>query len=96
MVDEAKVNIYSKRNNREEFHMFERKPVNEIVQIAAAGGGFRMDASKKLTNDLVMITSAASRHKAHIVFTGLKMRRVDEFVQIAAAGKGSVFFLRIF
>ena len=72
--------------------MFERKPVNKIIQIAVAGGGFRMDATGKLTSDLVMIAAAASRHKAHIVFTGLHSRTVAELIQIAAAGKGPVFF----
>ncbi len=72
--------------------MFEMKPINEIVQIAAAGGGFRIKANVKTTSELVQIAAAASKTGAHIIFTGLKVRPQDELVQIAAAGKGCVFF----
>jgi len=72
--------------------MFELKPINELVQIAAAGGGFRIKVNVKSTTDLVQIAAAASKTGAHIIFIGLKTRPPDELVQIAAAGKGCVFF----
>ena len=72
--------------------MFELKPIHDLVQIAAAGGGFRINARAKLTSDLVQIAAAASRNGAHIIFVGLKLRPQNELVQIAAAGKGCVFF----
>ena len=72
--------------------MFELKPTNELVQIAAAGGGFRIKVNVKPTTDLVQIAAAASKTGAHIIFIGLKTRPQDELVQIAAAGKGCVFF----
>ena len=72
--------------------MFELKPINELVQIAAAGGGFRIKVNVKPTTDLVQIAAAASKSGAHIIFIGLKTRPQDELVQIAAAGKGCVFF----
>jgi DNA replication protein len=75
-----------------ELKMFELKPINELVQIAAAGGGFRIKVNVKSTTDLVQIAAAASKTGAHIIFIGLKTRPQDELVQIAAAGKGCVFF----
>jgi DNA replication protein len=75
-----------------ELKMFELKPINELVQIAAAGGGFRIKVNVKPTTDLVQIAAAASKTGAHIIFIGLKTRPQDELVQIAAAGKGCVFF----
>ena len=72
--------------------MFEMRHIEEVVRIAAAGGGFRMDASMKQTDDLVRIAAAASNKGARIVFTGLKMRQTEELIRIAAAGQGCVFF----
>jgi hypothetical protein len=76
--------------NEEE--MFENRQVEEVVRIAAAGGGFRVDASLKQTNDLVRIASAAATKGARIVFAGLENRQTEELVRIAAAGEGCVFF----
>jgi len=72
--------------------MFEVRQIDEIVRIAAAGGGFRMGASLKQTDDLVRIAAAAANHGARIVLLGLQMRPTEDLVRIAAAGKGSVFF----
>lgn len=72
--------------------MFETRQTFEAVQVAAAGGGFSMNASVKQTTDLVQIASAASRSGARITFTGLSMRPTEDMIQIAAAGKGAVVF----
>jgi len=72
--------------------MFELKPIQDLVQIAAAGGGFRINASLKPTSDLVQIAAAASKTGANIIFIGLPLRPQSDLVQIAAAGKGCVFF----
>jgi len=70
---------------------FEMRTTDDLVRIAAAGGGFRLDAAMRTTDDLVRIASAASTKGAHVVFAGLKLRTTDDLVRIAAAGKGSVF-----
>jgi hypothetical protein len=72
--------------------MLENRTTDELVRIAAAGGGFRLNASMKLTNDLILIAAAASNKGVRMVFSGLKNRTTDELAQIAAAGKGCVFF----
>ena len=71
--------------------MFENKTTLEIVQIAAAGGGFRLKANNRTTLELVQI-AAASNKGTKIFFSGLRNRTQLELVQIAAAGKGCIFF----
>lgn len=70
---------------------FETRSVDELVRIAAAGGGFRLDAAIKRTDDLVSIASAASQRGARVTFAGLGIRSTDELVRISAAGQGCVF-----
>ena len=69
---------------------FELKSINDLVRIAAAGGGFVLDASLKSTDDLVRIAAAASNNGARVTFTGLKLKSTDDLVRIGAAGKGCV------
>lgn len=69
---------------------FQLRSTNDLVRIAAAGGGFHLDASLRSTDDLVRIAAAASTHGARVTFSGLKLRSTDDLVRIAAAGKGAV------
>ena len=69
---------------------FELKPTHELVQIAAAGGGFRLDANLRPTLELIQIAAAARNSGAHVTFAGLTLRPTHELIQIAAAGKGIV------
>jgi DNA replication protein len=71
---------------------FEALLTDDLVRIAAAGGGFRLQAGARTTDDLVRIASAGSRHNARLIFVGLGARTTDDIVRISAAGKGSVFF----
>lgn len=68
-----------------------RRQTNDLVRIAAAGGGFRVDASRG-TSDLVRIAAAASAHGARVVVYGAENMPTDDLVRIAAAGKGAVVF----
>ena len=70
---------------------FGARSTNELVRIAAAGGGFRLDAAARSTDELVRIAAAASSNGARITFYGLGARSTDDLVRIGAAGKGSVF-----
>jgi DNA replication protein len=72
--------------------MFETRTIDDLVRIAAAGGGFKLDASMKRTDELVRIAAAAATNGAKVILTGLTARTTDELVRIGAAGKGSVFF----
>lgn len=71
---------------------FESRQTNDLVRITAAGGGFRLNASTRPTDDLIAIAGAARKGECHIVFIGMNNRLTDEIVQIAEAGKGQISF----
>ncbi|ERL54326.1 hypothetical protein [Psychrobacter aquaticus] len=67
------------------------KTTEQLVRIAAAGGGFYVSSSKT-TEQLVRIAAAASTSGAKIVVKGASNKTTEQLVRIAAAGKGSVMF----
>lgn len=69
---------------------FESRTTADLIRIAAAGGGFRLNAKPRTTADLVRIAAAASIHGAVLTFTGITTRTTSDLVRIAAAGKGAV------
>ena len=64
---------------------------NDLIRIAAAGGGFKIDGAARATNDLIRI-AAASAGKGKVVFTNMAASSTNDLIRIAAVGKGSVFF----
>jgi hypothetical protein len=64
---------------------------DDLVRIAAAGGGFTVDSNGRTIDNLTRI-SAAAKGKATIVIRRASHMRTDDLVRIAAAGKGSVIF----
>ena len=68
------------------------KRTDDLVRIAAAGGGLVINGNMRRTDELVRIAAAASRHGARLRLKGLTIRPVEELIKIAAAGKGSVIF----
>lgn len=69
---------------------FQMMPVDDLVRIAAAGGGFRLDASMRDRDDLIRIAAAAKNGGGVVTFRGLSMRSANDLITIAAAGKGHV------
>lgn len=69
---------------------FENRPTDDLVRLAAAGGGFRLDAGMRSTDELVRIAAAAGNSGAQIVLAGMAPRPIDDLVRIGAAGKGLV------
>jgi hypothetical protein len=67
------------------------RATNELIRIAAAGGGFRINAARDI-NDLVRIAAAAGQHGARVVIHGVGNMPTDDLIRIAAAGKGAVAF----
>ena len=65
---------------------------DDLVRIASAGGGFRLEAGTRMTDDLVRIASAASRGGGTIYLRGMNTRMTDDLVRIASAGKGHIVF----
>lgn len=71
---------------------FESRTTEDLIRIAAAGGGFRLAAGLRTTEDLIRIAAAASNKGAQLYLTGLQTRTTEELIRIGAAGKGSVVF----
>lgn len=71
---------------------FEARRTDELIRIAAAGGGFRLGAGPRTTEDLIRIAAAASSKGARLIFTGMSPRTTEDLIRIGAAGNGSVMF----
>lgn len=65
---------------------------SDLVRIAAAGGGLRIDCSKHLTTDLIRIASAASMGGGLVYLENSYRLLSQDMVRIAAASKGHVVF----
>ena len=57
-----------------------------LVGRAGVGGGFKVEASRLATEELVRIAAAASQSGGRVVFFGLTPRPVRELLKIVAAG----------
>lgn len=71
---------------------FKSRLTDDLIRIAAAGGGLRLDASARMTDDLIRIAAAAKTGGAHLFLSGMSARMTDDLIRIGAAGKGSVVF----
>ena len=67
------------------------KATDDLIRIAAAGGGMHVPATKS-TDDLIRIAAAASSRKAKIIITDASGKSTEDLIRIAAAGNGSVIF----
>jgi len=65
--------------------------VDKLVRLAAAGGGFEVDAGRMHLMDIVKIV-AASKPNARIVVKNAEGLHIDDLVRISAASEGSAFF----
>jgi len=68
------------------------KTVEELVQIAAAGGGFTIDAKSYSTEELISIAAAASTRGSRINILNASEKTTRDLISIAAAGGGCVIF----
>ena len=68
------------------------KTVDELLTIAKAGGGFRLDCSLKSTDELCQIASAAHASGAAVIMFGINLKTTEELVKIAQASQGAVIF----
>ena len=65
---------------------------SDLIKIAAAGGGFRLNAAAHLTSDLIKIAAAAKSGGASVTFAGMSARLTSDLIKIGAAGVGAVCF----
>ena len=66
--------------------------ISDMVRIAAAGGGLRIDCRGKLVSDLVRVAAAGSGKGASIILENTSHILVSDKIRIAAAGQGCVLF----
>lgn len=68
-----------------------RRPLHELVNIRAAGGGMVLSAADWPTQDLIQLASAGGG-KGILVIDASETLSPQAAVNIAAAGNGSVLF----
>lgn len=66
--------------------------ISDMVRIAAAGGGLRIDCRGKLVSDLVRIAAAGCGRRGRIILENTSHILVSDKIRIAAAGQGCVLF----
>jgi len=71
---------------------FETRSTDDLVRIAEAGAGFRLDVVGRSLDDLVRIAKAASDWGVRLYFAGVGGYSTDDLLRIAAAGEGCVEF----
>lgn len=67
------------------------KPTNDLIRIAAAGGGMTLSAQKP-TNDLIRIAASAANTGAQLTIVNASSKPTNDLIRIASAGKGCVAF----
>lgn len=65
---------------------------SDLIKIAAAGGGMRIDCKKRMVSDIIRIASNASQSRACILLVNTDSLQVSDLLRIAGAGKGCVIF----
>jgi hypothetical protein len=68
------------------------KPPDTLIRVLAAGGGLRLDAGVYPPDVLVRFAAAASSGGATLILQNADSKVPDDFVRVAAAGRGRVIF----
>ncbi len=68
------------------------RSIEELIKIARAGGGFRLDASHCTTDEVMRLARVAGEYGADLHISKICGKSTDELVKIASVGKGHVFF----
>lgn len=72
--------------------MLDCRPIEDLVAIASAGGGFALDMDERTIDELESIATAASTSGARIVLVGGARTNTRDLLRIAQAGGGTVSF----
>lgn len=67
------------------------KTIDELIQIAASGGGIVIDANRT-TQDLVRIASYAAGKGSRVIIKGASSKPMRDLEEIAHSGMGVVIF----
>lgn len=69
----------------------QRKPTDQLCQLARCGGSIVIYADTRPIEDLIQIASEL-RHGATLTLSGMAMRPVEDLCRIAEAAPGQVSF----
>lgn len=69
----------------------QRRPTEQLCELARRGGGIVMYADTRPVEDLVLIAGALA-HGATLTLTGMGMRPMEDLHRIAEAAPGRVSF----
>ncbi|WP_312144274.1 hypothetical protein [Brevundimonas sp.] len=69
----------------------QRKPTDQLCQLARCGGSIVIYADTRPTEDLIQIASEL-RHGAALTLSGMAMRPIEDLCRIAEAAPGQVSF----
>lgn len=61
-------------------------PTEEVVRLACGGGGLRVEAGHRPTEELVLIARAARSQGGRVTFFGMQPRPLRELLKIVEAG----------
>jgi hypothetical protein len=67
-------------------------PLDTLIKLAAAGGGFSLSATGTPVEDLIRIAAAGQAGNAQLTFIVSEALSDKDLIRIAAAGAGSVIF----
>jgi hypothetical protein len=73
--------------------MFDAMPLNDLLRLANAGGGFSISDRNFDLNDLLRIANAGSDKRAILRLKLTKAYELNDLLRIASAGGGRVEFL---
>jgi hypothetical protein len=68
------------------------RSTEDLMRIAAAGGGFTINGGPRSVEDLMRIAAAAGSKGARVTFTNMSHSTTEELMRIAAAGNGCIEF----
>lgn len=79
-------------SSSDNFRLIRDLPVDDLVRIAAAGGGIRVEVFRRTVPELTRIARAASKGGGRVTFVKVDDLKVDELVALAEKGQGCVSF----
>lgn len=68
------------------------RTVEDLIEIAYAGGGLILDANSYSTDDLINIAYASKNKNATLIIKNISQKSTSDLVNIGYAGEGSVLF----
>ena len=72
--------------------MYHRFSLDDLIQIATAGGGFEIAGARFSALEIMRVATAASKSGARITIRNTPRFSLDELLRIPTTGQGAVLF----